>query len=58
MAGTTWNGRSIEFGPFVRYWNIDDSEVKPVAFNGVTIGGGFEPENETVEVGLALKIGF
>jgi hypothetical protein len=49
MAATTWADRPIEFGPFVRYWNIDDSEVK---------SGFFEPENETVEAGLALKLGF
>lgn len=58
MAATVWNGRPVEFGPFVRYWNIDDSDVQPVSFRGVTVGGGYEPANETVEAGVALKIGF
>ena len=42
----------------MRYWNIDDSDVQPVNFQGVTVGGGFEPANETIEVGLALKVRF
>lgn len=58
MARTTWGGTPIEFGPFVRYWNIDRSDIAPVTFDGVTIGGGYEPANETVEVGLALKSWF
>ena len=58
MGITTIGSRPVEFGPFVRYWNIDDSDVQPVNFQGVTVGGGFEPANETIEVGLALKVRF
>lgn len=51
MAGAT----PIEFGPYVRYWNIKQSDTQPVAFRGVTIGSGFEPANHTTEAGLAVK---
>ncbi len=49
--------------PFVRYWNIDDSEVSAITINGsvVSVGGGYvlggrEPENNTTEYGV--KLGF
>jgi hypothetical protein len=58
MARTNWNSTPVEFGPFIRYWHIDQSNTSPVTFNGVTIGGGFEPANHTTEAGLALKFWF
>jgi hypothetical protein len=58
MAQTHWGATPVEFGPFFRYWNIDRSETAPVSFNGVTIGGGFEPANHTTEAGLGLKFWF
>lgn len=57
LQTTAWQ-RPIEFGPFVRYWNIEDSDVQPVTFRGLTVGGGFEPANETIEAGAALKLRF
>lgn len=58
MAGTTAWSWPIEFGPFVRYWNIKQSDTRPVTFRGVTVIGGFEPANHSIEVGLALKVRF
>lgn len=48
----------IEFGPFVRYWKIDQSDTQPVVFRGVTVAGGFEPANHTTEIGFGLKAWF
>jgi len=51
--------------PFVRYWNIDDSDVVALKINGAVIPipgspgyvvGGLEPENNTTEYGV--KMGF
>lgn len=36
--------------PFVRYWNIDDSEIEYVPSFGYVL----EPENKTTEIGLQL----
>ena len=40
--------------PFIRYWDIADSEVETVP----GIGGVLEPENTTVEAGVRLIFGF
>jgi hypothetical protein len=46
------------FGPFVRYWDIDDSEVEPVYRNGLLWGTGYEPANTSLEVGFNLAVLF
>lgn len=46
----------VEFGPFIRYWNIDESDVATISFRGRTVARGLEPANETFEAGLALKL--
>ena len=46
--------RSFEFGPWMHYWKIKDSDI-------VSIGGGFgalEPENWTREVGVEFRYRF
>jgi hypothetical protein len=58
MFATNWGQRPIEFGPFVRYWNIDQSDLQPLYFNGGLVALAFEPENETIEAGLAFKLRF
>lgn len=50
--------RPIEFGPYIRYWNIKQSDTQPITFRGVTVGGGFEPANHTTEIGLSAKVWF
>ena len=42
--------------PFVRYWEIDQSDVSVVKTNGVAAGYGIEPENETTVSGLELSL--
>ena len=49
---------SVVFEPFIRYWDIEKSEVSNVIYQGVVIAYGWEPENETMECGAKLKIGF
>ncbi|MDH4233529.1 MAG: hypothetical protein OEV15_00125 [Gallionella sp.] len=40
-------------GPFVHYWNIDDSDIVPEIQNGTPTGWGLmEPKNNTVEIGF------
>jgi len=45
--------------PFIRYWNIDRSDVKAVTFSGTPIGViGFEPDNESTEFGARVGVHF
>jgi hypothetical protein len=48
----------VEFGPFVRYWNIKQSDTQAITFNGVTVANGYEPANHTTEIGLGMKVWF
>jgi hypothetical protein len=57
-AETYFGATPVEFGPFVRYWHIDQSDTQPVVFRGITVGGGFEPDNHTTEVGFGVKVWF
>jgi len=47
LEGSIW-----QFGPFVRYWNINQSEITNVGPNNV---GFVEPENKRLQIGAALK---
>jgi len=49
---------SISIEPFVRYWDIDESNTAPVTFTGVLIGSGVEPANHTIESGLQISVLF
>lgn len=44
--------------PFIRYWNIKKSEDANVTFAGVIVGTGFEPKNNTTEVGIKAALNF
>lgn len=44
--------------PYIRWWSIDDSKSANITFSGVIIGTGYEPKNETLEVGGALSVRF
>lgn len=44
--------------PFIRWWSIDDSKSANVTFSGVIVGTGYEPKNETLEVGGAISVRF
>jgi hypothetical protein len=58
MAETKTGFGLMSFGPFVRYWNIDDSERENVQRGGTVIGSAIEPKNETVETGVAFQLGY
>lgn len=45
----------LVFEPFIRYWDIEDSEIVSIFVDGAT-SNALEPENNTIETGL--KIGF
>jgi len=45
---------NMAFEPFVRLWVIDDSEVKIIEDDVA----GYEPKNETFEVGVNIMMRF
>ena len=49
---------NLTVGPYVRYWNIGQSNLQALTVGGVNAGYGFEPQNETTEVGLLASIRF
>lgn len=54
---TALNGSNLTFGPFFRYWDIDDSDIGYFACGG-TLFAGIEPKNTTTEIGVRLRLGF
>ncbi len=52
------NFYNFSFGPYVRYWNIKDSNQQTLYFQGTAVGSGFEPHNNTLEYGVAASIKF
>ncbi len=53
-------GETVDFiiEPFIRYWNIEKSEVEDLKQNGITIGEGWEPANNTTEAGIKFMARF
>ena len=49
---------SLSIEPFIRYWDIDDSDKAPITFAGILIGSGQEPANKTIESGLRVSVVF
>lgn len=47
---------SIE--PFVRYWDIDESSVATINCGGTPCALGYEPKNESLDVGVRLGVQF
>ena len=44
------------FGPYAHYWNIDESDIAPILFNGLPTGFYLiEPKNNTVEIGVKVS---
>jgi hypothetical protein len=50
-------GRTVSFGPFLRYWNIEESTHQTFRDEEFEVEF-FEPSNTTVEVGLRLAYRF
>ena len=46
----------LSFGPFLRYWNIENSESAAVSLGGAPAGRVFEPANKTIEAGVTLRL--
>ena len=44
--------------PFIRYWNIEESEEAAVSLSGTVIGTGVEPENDSIEIGVKFAVKF
>ena len=45
--------------PFIRYWNIDKSEIQNLTYYGTYTGRTVtEPKNESTEIGVKFMIGF
>lgn len=44
--------------PFIRYWDIEDSEVSPITWSGYVLGYGYEPENNSTEIGIKFVAKF
>ena len=49
---------NFSFGPYVRYWNIHNSDVQPLYQGGSVVGFGMEPANNTLEYGIAASLKF
>lgn len=48
----------LYFEPFVRYWKIAQSKNTDVTYRGVIIGYGYEPKNNSTEIGMKLGVRF
>ena len=44
--------------PFIRYWNIEDSDIDIWTYYDVPIGAGIEPANNTTEYGVKMGLRF
>ncbi|WP_024871384.1 hypothetical protein [Tolumonas lignilytica] len=52
-----YRAHGLAIGPYIDYWNINDSEVS-TAVSGNTIYSGFEPQNTTFEFGIKASMRF
>ncbi len=51
-------GEGLDFviEPFIRYWYVKKSNNSSVTYNGVIIGYGYEPKNNTTEYGVKISV--
>jgi hypothetical protein len=52
-----YSSGDLYFEPFIRYWKIEDSDLKEGVFNGTPLVG-LEPLNSTTEVGSKFGLQF
>lgn len=45
---------NLTIEPFVRYWNIAQSVMQTVTYYGYPVGYGYEPANNSTEIGVKL----
>ena len=48
----------FELGPFVTYWNIKKSDDETITYYGTPYGFGWEPKNNTTEIGFKITARF
>ena len=48
----------VSIDPYIRYWDIDESDTSMLTAYGIPIGYIIEPENETTIYGMRLNITF
>lgn len=58
MFATDMPWGRLSFGPFLRYWRIDQSNSANLTSGGKLVGIGFEPSNHTFESGIAVLFAF
>lgn len=51
-------GLDLLIEPFIRYWNIKKSEEEPIVLAGTVVGYGYEPKNNSTEVGIRIAVEF
>jgi len=53
-------GEKLDFviEPFIRYWNIKKSEETVITYTGTIIGYGYEPKNNSTEIGIKFAAKF
>ena len=51
-------GINFVIEPFIRYWNIKKSEETTITYSGTIIGYGYEPKNNSTEIGCKLAVEF
>lgn len=56
---------NVFFEPFIRYWDVEDSTIEPLTYNGQlifvgedTVMAGLEPANKTIEYGFKIGAEF
>ena len=53
-----WEKISLLIEPFLRYWDIDDSEESLITYQGSDVGSGKEPANTSTEIGAKIALMF
>ena len=53
-------GEKLDFviEPFIRYWNIKESEETAITYSGTVVGYGYEPKNDSTEFGIKFAAKF
>ena len=51
----TWN---FLVEPFIRYWNVDESNIAVINCGGTPCAAGYEPNNESMEYGVKVGTRF
>lgn len=53
-----WEKIGLTIEPFIRYWNIKESRQGNITYDGVIVGYGIEPNNDSTEIGGKLAVTF